>query len=234
MKIINWNCKMSFRKKHRLLIKYYADIMIIPECEQFTISSESESLWVGENPSKGLGIFSFNGFKIELHNSYTDKFKFIVPLIITRDDETYHVMAVWTKKVGPKKKNHKNYINQFRLSLNHYNSFLSFRNIIIAGDFNSNLLWKRKNGIILDKNHEEVIQKLEQINIYSAYHQYFNQQQGKESKPTYFHYHQKERPFHIDFCFLSHNLVKKLSKVEVGDFKDWKNISDHVPMITEF
>ena len=122
----------------------------------------------------------------------------------------------------------------FIFSLDHYNSFLSFRNIIIAGDFNSNLLWKRKNGIILDKNHEEVIQKLEQINIYSAYHQYFNQQQGKESKPTYFHYHQKERPFHIDFCFLSHNLVKKLSKVEVGDFKDWKNISDHVPMITEF
>ena len=75
---------------------------------------------------------------------------------------------------------------------------------------------------------------LSKLNIQSAYHHYFKEEQGKELQPTYYHYHQEKRPFHIDFCFLSNNLLNQLSNVEIGLFDDWIHLSDHVPMITEF
>ena len=63
---------------------------------------------------------------------------------------------------------------------------------------------------------------------------FFEEEQGKESLPTYYHYHQQERPFHIDFCFLSQSLMNTLQNIEVGKFDDWMDLSDHVPMIIEY
>ena len=230
MKIINWNCKMKFREEYKSLLPFSPDVLVIPECEKIQLPNQSDSHWIGDNKSKGLGVFTFNNFKIELHNSYTNEFKYILPLVLRDKKETYHLMAVWTQKIGPKVKNHKNYINQFRLSLSHYEKYLNHKNIIIAGDFNSNLLWKTG----LDKDHQNVINILSKQNIQSAYHHYFNEIQGRELQPTYYHYHQQKRPFHIDFCFLSIALINKLVKVEVGIFDDWIHLSDHVPMVTEF
>ena len=230
MKIINWNCKMKFREEYKSLLPFNPDIMVIPECEDMTIPLQSDSFWEGSQKSKGLGVFTFNDFKIELYKNYSDEFKYIIPLILKNNKQTFHLIAVWTQMVGPKVKNHKNYINQFRLSLDYYKEFLSFKNVIIAGDFNSNLIWKSG----LDKDHQNVINTLSTLNIQSAYHHYFKEEQGKELQPTYYHYHQKKRPFHIDFCFLSNNLLNQLNNVEVGLFDDWIHLSDHVPMITEF
>ena len=56
---------------------------------------------------------------------------------------------------------------------------------------------------------------------------------GKEIIPTHYHQHNKEKPFHIDFCFLSKKLLEKITKVEVGKYEDWIKYSDHVPMIIE-
>ena len=230
MKIINWNCKMKFREEYKSLLPFNPDIMVIPECEDMTIPLQSDSFWEGSQKSKGLGVFTFNDFKIELYKNYSDEFKYIIPLILKNNKQTFHLIAVWTQMVGPKVKNHKNYINQFRLSLDYYKEFISFKNVIIAGDFNSNLIWKSG----LDKDHQNVINTLSTLNIQSAYHHYFKEEQGKELQPTYYHYHQKKRPFHIDFCFLSNNLLNQLNNVEVGLFDDWIHLSDHVPMITKF
>ena len=230
MKIINWNCKMKFREEYKSLLPFNPDIMVIPECEDMTIPLQSDSFWEGSQKSKGLGVFTFNDFKIELYKNYSDEFKYIIPLILKNNKQTFHLIAVWTQMVGPKVKNHKNYINQFRLSLEYYKEFLSFKNVIIAGDFNSNLIWKSG----LDKDHQNVINTLSTLNIQSAYHHYFKEDQGKELQPTYYHYHQEKRPFHIDFCFLSNTLLNQLNNVEIGLFDDWIHLSDHVPMITEF
>jgi hypothetical protein len=43
-------------------------------------------------------------------------------------------------------------------------------------------------------------------------------------------YRHKDKPYHIDYCFLSKNLAENLHSVEVGDFDTW-TISDHVPVI---
>ena len=222
---------MKFREDSKRILPLQPDILIIPECENFNLSDQSDSHWIGDNQSKGLGVFTFNGFKIELHKDYTYNYKYMLPLVISRESESYHVMGVWTKKVGDKKKGHENYIRQFQLSLNHYDAFLNHDNVIVCGDFNSNLIWKRTG---IDNDHQEVLDHLSNKNIHSSYHHFYQEEQGKESFPTYYHYHQQERPFHIDFCFLSQPLMKTLHSVEVGKFDDWMDLSDHVPMTVEF
>ena len=222
---------MKFREDSKKILPLNPDILIIPECENLNLSDESDSHWVGDNQSKGLGVFTFNEFKIELYKDYSDDYKYILPLVISKDEESYHVMGVWTQKVGEKKKDHQNYIRQFQLSLNHYDSFLNHNNVVICGDFNSNLIWKRTG---IDQDHQDVLDHLSDKSIYSSYHNFFDEEQGKESRPTYYHYHQEERPFHIDFCFLSQSLINTLQSVEVGKFDDWMDLSDHVPMIIEY
>ena len=224
---------MRFRDDYAYALSYKPDIMIIPECEsldKIEAPQISDSYWIGDNVSKGLGVFTFNDFKIDLYDKYTNRYKYILPLVISKNDVSYNLIAVWTKKVEEKKKNHINYIRQLHLALKEYESFINDGNVIIAGDFNSNLIWE-KTGV--DQNHQDVLDMLHNKNIHSSYHHFYREEQGKETKGTYFHYHKEERPFHIDFCFLSKNILNDIKNVEIGKFKDWIHLSDHVPLIVD-
>ena len=255
MKIITWNCKMNFKKEYHLIFPLKPDIVVIPECEDLkTINFDlfsnlpSDFYWIGKNKNKGLGVITFNDFKIELYNNYSNTFEYILPLILKKNQEVYHLLGVWTQIIGDKKNkppfNEKiydnngklipiNYIRQIRLSILKYNDFLEHENTIICGDFNSNLLWKEKRGMVIDRDHKYVVKHLNDKNIFSSYHHYFNEEHGKETLPTFYYHHKKEKPFHIDFCFLSKKLLEKITKVEVGKYDDWIKYSDHVPMIIE-
>ena len=225
---------MKFREDYKLIFPLNPDIVVIPECENINkidLSSFSEnvtdSYWIGDNESKGLGIFTFNGFKIELYENYNDKYKYILPLIISRENEKYNLIGCWTKKVSGGLE----YIEQLQHSLDDYNSFLDDKNVIICGDLNSNQYWVNMGGD--DLNHQDVVDKLSKKGIHSSYHHFFNEEQGKETTPTFYHYHKEDKPFHIDYCFLSKSLIDRLKKVEIGKYDDWMNYSDHVPLIID-
>jgi exodeoxyribonuclease-3 len=74
-----------------------------------------------------------------------------------------------------------------------------------------------------------VIEILKNKNIRSIYHEFLNEDFGKETKPTLFMYHSQDRPYHVDYCFVSSDF--EACNVEVGDFKDWIARSDHMPII---
>lgn len=239
MKIITWNCKMKFREDLQEVFPLKPDLLVISECENIDrlnlpregLPEPSDAFWIGDNQSKGLGVFTFNGYKLELYENYSDEFKYILPLILSKEKEEFNLMGIWTKKVGDKKQGHNNYIRQVYLANIAYQEFLENENVIICGDFNSNLIWERTG---VDKNHQDVLDQLSKKGIFSSYHHFFDEEQGKETQPTYYHYHKKDRPFHIDFCFLSKPLIEKLKLVSLGDFNSWIELSDHVPMTIEF
>lgn len=79
-----------------------------------------------------------------------------------------------------------------------------------------------------------VVEKLASLNIFSTYHTHLNQIQGKELHPTYYMYRHENRPYHIDYCFASADLLNKLTKVEVGNYADWTPHSDHKPLMVTF
>jgi endonuclease/exonuclease/phosphatase family metal-dependent hydrolase len=71
------------------------------------------------------------------------------------------------------------------------------------------------------------------MNINSLYHCHFNEEQGKESKPTFFLQRNREKPYHIDYIFASKEIEKNMINFEIGDQEKWLSYSDHLPILCE-
>jgi endonuclease/exonuclease/phosphatase family metal-dependent hydrolase len=103
---------------------------------------------------------------------------------------------------------------------------------IIVGDFNWNAIWDLKPSYPLYGNLTDVVEMLKYRKIKSAYHEFFDEDFGKETKPTFFMHHNQNKPYHIDYCFASQHL--EVCNVEVGSINDWVEKSDHMPIIVTF
>ena len=235
MKLISWNCQGAFRKKADIILTYKPDILIVQECESLekllfpsTTQRPNDFYWYGENVHKGIGIFSYSDYKFELLEIFNPEFRYILPFRVTGHRQTFILFAIWA--MGNKESHNARYIGQIWLALNHYTNLLADAAILI-GDFNSNKIWDYKDRV---GNHSDVVRKLEQNNIHSIYHKHFDVEQGKEKHPTFFLQKKVLKPYHIDYCFASNNILDKVKSVEIGSYENWTAHSDHSPLIIEF
>lgn len=205
--------------------------MIIQECENPKESNDQNYLlwannyvWTGDNKNKGLGIFAKSHIKLQelqWSNQYKDHFvKYFLPCKI---NDTFNLLDVWTHR-----NNSPNfpYIGQLwkYLQINKDKLF----NTMIIGDFNSNSNWDQ-----WDRwwNHTDVVNELKECNLESFYHNFFDELQDKESIPTLYHQRNIAKPYHIDYIFGTTEMLNKLTKLKVGDFSEWIDLSDHMPVI---
>ena len=235
MKLITWNCQGAFRKKADIILAYKPDILVIQECESpekliFSniTKKPNDFFWFGDNLHKGLGIFSYGDFKFELLEEHNSDFKLVIPIKITKDNESFILFAIWANNT--KDKNNQ-YIEQVWKAINHYDEILNNELSILTGDFNSNKIWDRKHRV---GNHSAVVNKLETKSIFSIYHRHYDEEQGKETKPTFYLQRNINKPYHIDYCFASEKLIEKIKEIEVGTFESWIEYSDHSPLILKF
>jgi exodeoxyribonuclease-3 len=235
MKLITWNCQGAFRKKSAIILQYQPDILIVQECEhpdKLVFNSKTQKpndfLWFGNNKNKGLAVFSFSKFKFKLREEYNSEIKFISPISVIGGQLDFTLFAIWANNRYDKDGQ---YIEQVWKAVNYYDQILNTAPIIFAGDFNSNKIWDKKHK---KANHSVVIDKLVQKNIFSIYHKYLNQKQGEEKHPTFFLQRKKDKPYHIDYCFISLELYEKVLNVEIGTYEDWITFSDHTPLIINF
>ena len=139
----------------------------------------------------------------------------------------FTLLAVWAN-------NHNDpdgqYIEQVWKAVKYYAELLSKEKVVVMGDFNSNKIWDKQHRIA---NHSSVVNELVDYNIHSAYHLYFEQEQGSEKNPTFFLQRNREKPYHIDYCFLSAPFHKKIKNVEIGIYEKWITFSDHMPVIVD-
>jgi exodeoxyribonuclease-3 len=226
---------MAFRKKAKFILAHQPDIPIVPECEhpdklKFSAGTAipTDILWYGDNQNKGLGIFSYGKCKFRLLGAHNVDLKNILPIAVTEGPIDFTLFAIWA--YNPLDKDY-NYIGQVWKSIHHYEKILKGKNIILAGDFNSNVIWDKLHR---KSSHSMVVEKLKSLRIFSTYHAYFNCVPGMETHPTFFLYRDQNKPYHIDYCFASAGLIKKLGQVEIGPFEDWSQHSDHNPLIVSF
>lgn len=234
MKIVTWNCNGALRRKFQTLSELEADIYIIQECENPANIEHSDyqkwaenHLWIGNSKNKGLGIFASSRLEIKLldwTNSYLDhSVKHFLPCSVNGD---FDLIGVWTHR-----NNSPNfgYIGQFWKYLQLHK--LKFKKTVIAGDFNSNVIWDE-----WDRwwNHSNVVSELNEIGIKSLYHSFSGELQGKESRPTLFHQRNLNKSYHIDYIFGSSEFAENLKKIEIGSLEKWFPLSDHLPVISEF
>lgn len=235
MKIITWNCNMAFRNKANFILAHKPDILIIPECEhpdklKFKKGTPipTDVYWHGSNLNKGLGVFSYSDYKFKLLDIHNPNFKNILPLFVKGKYFDFILFAVWAN--NPHDKDGQ-YITQVWKAIHYYESLLCDTKTILIGDFNSNTIWDKPRR---EGNHSTVVEKLAQKKIFSTYHEFFKQTQGTEEHPTLYMYRHFDKPYHIDYCFASADLIKKLKNVEVGTYKDWTEFSDHRPLSVTF
>ena len=235
MKLISWNCQGAFRKKAEFILNENPDILVIQECEypenlvfNSTTKLPNEFLWFGDNKNKGVGIFSYSDFKFQLLGEYNPDFKIVIPISVSNAQTSFILFAICAN--NPQDKNNQ-YIEQVWKAINYYDKILTDEKSILIGDFNSNKIWDRKHRI---GNHSDVVERLIEKNIHSAYHKYLNQEQGKEEHPTFYLYRHKDKQYHIDYCFVSFEIYEKLENIKIGSYENWTQLSDHSPIIINF
>lgn len=235
MKIIAWNCNMAFRKKAEFILSHNPDIVVISECENIEKLKFAEEtklptdiIWYGTNPNKGLGVFSYSDYRFELLDCHNPNLKNILPIAVTGGKVDFILFAIWANNPEDKEGQ---YVTQVWKAINYYDNLITENKTILIGDFNSNTIWDKPRR---EGNHTTVVNKLESKKIFSTYHKYYNQLQGKEQHPTLYMYRNVCKPYHIDYCFASNDFMEILDSVEVGTYKDWTKYSDHKPLIINF
>lgn len=221
---------MGFQKKAHTVAALRPDIAVIPECGKTSVSSLEEygykGVWVGSNPHKGLAAFVRE--PLRPHLLCKPQHKWVAVLDIEGLKRPLRLIAVWACKVGDKKCD--NYIGQVYRAFNENPKWLSGPETIVAGDFNSNTIWDDARPL---GNHTAVVKLLEERDMVSAYHTFFRERQGEETRHTLYLRKDRQNPFHIDYIFLPNTLARRLKKVSIGTHAKWAGLSDHRPIVVD-
>ena len=103
MRLVAWNCRSGFHRKLAVLHALAPDIAVIPECSSLEILGRkapalapASALWIGTNPNKGLGVFSFGSHRLERDDAYDPSISYALPVRVTGSDHSaFHLVAMW-------------------------------------------------------------------------------------------------------------------------------------------
>ena len=266
MKIMSWNCNGDFRDKIKDIIEENsdtyvdADIYVIQECENpdepLPKYIEYKKIirdlvgknydWVGDIHYKGLGIFAKENIQIEKIET-SGKFK---NFLAFRVNDSFNLLCVWA--MGKDKEKGLNPYVEMIHDFYDANTDLFDENLLICGDFNSNVKFnnhhKAKDKSGNSKNHTNLDIKLNNKRLFSVYHKLTNEENGKETKATFYQTKHLNIPFYLDYLYANQEIIentsltyyrKKLNKelpntFEILDHWKWISLSDHLPIIFEF
>lgn len=228
MKIVTWNCNGAFRKKYQQLDQFNADILVIQECEDPSQSKSEyrdwsgEYLWSGKNKSKGLGIFAKGANTLSALNWNEHELELFLSC---RINDNFNLIGIWTKNPELRKFR---YIGQFWKYLQLEKENISSDRSVLCGDLNSNAYWDKKHK---GCSHSDVVRELEELEITSLYHESTGEEHGLEKTPTQYMYRKIEKPYHLDYAFVSRSLMDSNAAVFLGCAEDWLQHSDHMPLV---
>ena len=239
MRLVSWNCRSGFHKKLESLQTLAPDVAIVSECANLEILAHkapdwqpTSALWVGTNPHKGLGVFSFGPHRlVQDDREYDASITFALPVRV-EGPSTWHVLALWAHHglagrtvatQGPTLR-----------ALTVYERFLRAQPSIVAGDLNNHMRWDKPGK---QWNHANTLAACTDLGLVSAYHAFLGLEHGAEQHPTfYWRTRTEDGPtYHIDYVFVPEHSLSLLSHVSVGSRTEWiaSGLSDHAPLIVD-
>ncbi len=232
MRFITWNCQVGgFRRKAAKIAPYAPDVLVVPEVENI----ERELFFDGPNQPtfrlrcsgkgwrRALGIFSYSAVRLDPVARPDEDLPTFARLAATGKGINFQVIAVWTYRVEDSAESYR----QAHKGIVRHRDWIESAPTVLLGDFNTSAAYGK------GEHWNELEQALADIGIVSAYHEHTGETPGKETKPTYFHKRQAASPAHLDYCFIPRAWVDRLRNVEVGAFEDWRDASDHMPLIVD-
>jgi exodeoxyribonuclease-3 len=230
---------MALNRKFAALHRLRPDVAIVCECAEPRRLGQcafeglsANPVWIGNNPNKGLAVFTYNGYAARLHEPFYPTLRHIAPVHVS-GPVAFNLLAVWAQNASAGV-SRKHQLGPVRRALQKYRAFLTERAAIVAGDFNNNVFWHRPGWRL---NHGNAVTTLAKLGLVSAYHELRGERQGSETVPTlYWRDRKKDGPcYHIDYVFLPSHMLARVSELAIGTYEEWcgSGLSDHVPIVLE-
>jgi exodeoxyribonuclease III len=239
MRLVAWNCNGAFHRKSAVLAALAPDVAIVSECADLEILrrkapqfTPTGALWMGDNPGRGLAVFSFGGYRLSRARAYDPSITYALPVRV-KGAAAFNLVALWAHY-------HRAPLRQGApgptlRALQAYRDFLGERPSILAGDLNNHIRWDKPGKA---SNHANAVSVLEGLGMVSAYHAFLELTPGAERHPTLYWRNRTEAgpTYHIDYAFVPKGSLAALRSVAVGTYADWiaTGLSDHAPLILEF
>lgn len=225
-RLVTWNCAGGFHKKAGALQEIVPDIAVLSEVSEDCVSivgGDASGIWIGSNPGYGLAVLGRNGWIIERTHIKVDE-RLFLPVTATRGSQQLHLVGVCAKKDG-------DYVAPTLRALSALSAFISENPAVVVGDFNQSAKFdanRRPAG-----QFRRVQEVLWGLGLVSAWHQFHDEEFGKETVPTYYHRWKENNGFHIDYAFVSREI--EIAAAELGSHEGFvaAGMSDHVPLIVD-
>jgi len=119
---------MAFRKKAAFILAHNPDIAVISECEspeklKFPngVQTPNDIIWYGANLNKGIGVFSYSDYRLQLLDCHNPDFKNILPIAVTGGKVNFTLFAVWANNPADKDGA---YVTQVWKAINYYDDLI--------------------------------------------------------------------------------------------------------------
>ena len=219
LRLATWNCcRGPLDAKLRAAETLGADVLVIQELPR--PAGRVPFIWFPVRPSLGVAVIARNGFSAR-------RARLPRPLLGAHAVDvsgpvSFRLLAVWTRA------EHR-YVQSLAGDLDTLKASRSRRPVVLAGDFNSNSIWDRP-GRPFD--HGRLVRRLrDQLGVVSAYHAWHGVAHGAEPHATHYFLRKRERPYHLDYCFVPESWP--IRGVSVGGEGAWAGLSDHRPVVVD-
>jgi len=195
----------------------------IQECARPIDLRRDTERWYGDNLYQGLLVRVYKDIYLKPVRRKSITAKFFLPSQVT-GAVPFNLLAIWAKP----SKQRPIYVNTLFRGIEAYRNFIKAAPTVVLGDLNT------ARYLSANDSHMRFVRLLhDEFGLVSAYHHYYNVAHGHEVHNTYFDRTKKSKPFHIDYCFIPESWLPSLKSVTVAKYREWTDLSDHVPLIVE-
>lgn len=234
MRLVIWNCNMSFRKKIDLIGGLDPDLAVIPEAEysekwygQRGRKPLAQNQWFGQERNRGLGLYTFGKWRMSVHESYDPREPGLVPLTMREDDQEFLLLAVAAAR--PRKQTGPGAVFPLLEKLADYATLFAGQSVIVAGDFACTALAGDGAG-----GYGDLRDLLGGHGLYSCYHAFSREAPGREGRATRYPGRIPGKGVHEAFCFASSDWLIRLCDVQVGEPDQWLDQGEQMPLVVDF
>jgi len=222
VRIVTWNCNGGFARKLPMAMSLCPDLLVLQEasfrhCEETALGP---FFWTGRG-HRGLAVISCTGLPLTLDPAFDPELPHFLPV----HAGTLHLLAIWASVLTSTVR----YVRLIHRALDHYADFVNHRPGLLIGDLNSSTVFDARHP---QANHTRLVDRLAHLDYESAWHHQTDECHGAESRPTFYMYRRPERTWHLDYAFVTRDLLAS-SRIELGAPETWLPWSDHLPLIVD-
>ena len=225
LRIVTWNCcRGKAAIKLPPMVDLRPDVVCVQEIARPMRREAGSALWCGLNQHQGLLVLARDPFCLRPVKRKPIRAKHFLPVQIDGPLQ-FNLLGTWAKP----SERRPHYVTTLLRGIAAYKDFIQSAPTIFIGDLNT------QQFVVNGDPHAQLVEALQQeFGLVSAYHEYFGEQHGGESRHTYFDRTRHGKPYHIDYCFIPRSWLPKLQTVAVGAAQTSGHLSDHVPVTIDF